>query len=92
MSKKNKKDEEIEIDKGLKVQFMPGCFDNFEGTQEELDEFVKEIQRVFENMTPEELENQAVEIDLEEIIDSLEDDAEAVSIMKQLSIDERKLH
>jgi hypothetical protein len=30
--------------KKLKVTFAPGCFDKFEGTQEELDAFVKEIE------------------------------------------------
>ncbi len=25
---------------------MPGCFDSFEGTQEELDELIKEIQHL----------------------------------------------
>ena len=30
----------------LKVEFAEGCFDDFDGTQEELDEFVKEIQRL----------------------------------------------
>ena len=25
---------------------MPGCFDNFEGSQQELDELIKEIQRL----------------------------------------------
>lgn len=33
---------------GIKVVFAPGCFDNFEGTQEELDEFVAEINRMVE--------------------------------------------
>ena len=49
----------------LKVVFDPGCFDNFDGTQEELDEFVKQIQEfaesglLFENsveMTDEDIE------------------------------------
>lgn len=31
---------------GKKVIFAPGCFDDFEGTQEELDEFVAEIQKM----------------------------------------------
>lgn len=31
---------------GKKVVFAPGCFDQFEGTQEELDEFVSEIQKM----------------------------------------------
>jgi hypothetical protein len=28
----------------IKIVFQPGCFDNFEGSQEELDSLVKEIQ------------------------------------------------
>lgn len=31
-------------EKPLKVVFEPGCFDSFEGTQEELDELVKLIE------------------------------------------------
>jgi hypothetical protein len=31
----------------LKIEFAPGCFDNFEGTQEELDELVKSIKDMF---------------------------------------------
>lgn len=30
----------------INIAFQPGCFDNFEGTQEELDELIKEIQRL----------------------------------------------
>jgi hypothetical protein len=33
----------------LKVTFAPGCFDEFEGTQEELDELIAEIQLAVEN-------------------------------------------
>jgi hypothetical protein len=51
--------------KSLKIEFDPGCFDNFKGTQAELDEFVAQIQAMaesgllFENsveMTDEDLE------------------------------------
>jgi hypothetical protein len=35
--------------KPLKIVFDPGCFDNFEGTQAELDEFVKQIQEFAES-------------------------------------------
>lgn len=35
--------------KKMKVTFMPGCFDNFDGTQEELDALIKEIQEGFES-------------------------------------------
>ena len=33
--------------KELKIEFAPGCFDNFEGTQEELDELIAEIKTMF---------------------------------------------
>jgi hypothetical protein len=36
-------------DKKLEVVFAPGCFDDFEGTQEELDEFVADIHRMVES-------------------------------------------
>lgn len=33
----------------IKVVFAPGCFDDFEGTQEELDNLMNEIQRLAES-------------------------------------------
>jgi hypothetical protein len=30
-------------DKDFKIEFAPGCFDEFEGSQEELDQLVKDI-------------------------------------------------
>ncbi len=35
--------------KPLRVVFDPGCFNSFEGTQAELDEFVKQIQEFAES-------------------------------------------
>ena len=35
----------------LKVVFAEGCFDGFEGTQEELQEFIAEIRQMAENGT-----------------------------------------
>lgn len=35
--------------KKLKLIFEPGCFDNFEGTQEELDQLVEQITAMAEN-------------------------------------------
>ncbi len=43
-------------EKKMKVEFAPGCFDHFDGTQEELDEFVKQITNMFEGKTAEEIE------------------------------------
>lgn len=33
-------------DKKIEIKFAPGCFDGFEGTQEELDDLVAELQRL----------------------------------------------
>ena len=52
--------------KQMKVQFAPGCFDTFEGTQEELDELVKTLQ----NMSMEEILDSSLPIDP----DNLDDD------------------
>lgn len=35
--------------KKMEVIFAPGCFDDFEGTQEELDALVKQIKSAVEN-------------------------------------------
>jgi hypothetical protein len=35
--------------KPLEVIFAPGCFDTFDGTQEELDEFIAEIHKAIES-------------------------------------------
>jgi hypothetical protein len=35
--------------KDLKVEFAPGCFDQFEGTQEELDQMILDIQLAIES-------------------------------------------
>lgn len=36
-------------DNKVKVTFAPGCFDSFDGSQEELDELVAEITRLAES-------------------------------------------
>jgi hypothetical protein len=33
----------------LKIEFAPGCFDSFEGTQEELDELIANITEMFKS-------------------------------------------
>jgi hypothetical protein len=52
----------------MKIEFAPGAFDGFEGTQEELDEFVREIQRMAESG---ELEENSVDITDDEVWASL---------------------
>lgn len=66
----------MEHRKTPKVIFEPGCFDSFEGTQEELEELMAEIVRMAESG---ELEENARPIDLdnEEDLDILSHIAEA---------------
>jgi hypothetical protein len=69
------------------IVFAPGCFDNFEGTQEELDEMIAEIQRMAESG---ELFENSTELDLEEL--SEEDPEFADKLIESLSLDNsRKL-
>ena len=42
--------------KELKIEFAPGAFDHFDGTQEELDALMVEIQKMFEGKTAEEIQ------------------------------------
>ena len=39
----------VDDENKIRVEFAPGCFDNFEGTQEELEEFIAEITRMEES-------------------------------------------
>jgi len=57
-------------DQPLKVQFAPGCFDEFEGTQEELDLLMAEIHSMFENMTAEDLAATSHAVDFEQLTES----------------------
>ena len=47
----------------VKIEFAPGAFNSFEGTQEELDAFIAELQRMAESG---ELEEHSVALDDEE--------------------------
>ena len=58
--KKNPKNMTPDERKELKVVFAPGCFDSFEGSQEELDELMAEIGRLIQTG---ELFEKAVPID-----------------------------
>ena len=47
----------------VKIEFAPGAFDSFEGTQEELDAFIAELQRMAESG---ELEEHSMSLDNDE--------------------------
>ena len=74
----------------MKIEFAPGCFDSFEGTQEELDALMKEIREavesgaLFENSEP---------VDLDNLDDLDEEDRELIERgLSNLDSDTRKLN
>ena len=54
--------------KPLKITFAPGCFDHFDGTQEELDALIKEIQDGFQDGS---FFEKAEMVDLDELDDDV---------------------
>jgi len=58
----------------MKVQFAPGAFDDFDGSQEELDALITELEEMFGSMTPEELAAQSTEVDFADLPDRVKAD------------------
>lgn len=75
MSEENKKP--------IELIFAPGCFDSFDGTQEELDELIRQIKKMaetgelFEKSTPvylddiEDLIDETNPLEIEEIVNKM---------------------
>ena len=61
--------------KPVKIEFAPGAFDSFDGTQEELDEFIAELYRMAESG---ELEEHSVALDDEEAWLELTEEEQAI--------------
>jgi hypothetical protein len=66
-------------DKKMKLVFAPGCFDDFEGTQEELDSLIEEIQAKFADGSMEDMvESEALDDLSEEDFDELREMLEKI--------------
>lgn len=74
-------------DKKLSIKFMPGCFDDFEGTQEELNELVAELTRLAETG---EFEKMGEPIDLSDLEDTEELEDALQDVVKTLIQSENK--
>lgn len=59
-------------DKKPEIVFAPGAFDNFEGSQEELDELVAEIQRLVETGEIFEHSRELTDEDLEDLPEDIQ--------------------
>lgn len=73
--------------KPLKIVFDPGCFDHFDGTQEELDQLVAELTAAAESGDLFEDSRKITEDDW----DDLDDDIKA-HILRSTDNDKRNLH
>jgi hypothetical protein len=71
--------------KAKTLEFAPGCFDSFEGTQEELDDLMSEIQRMFDSG---EMEANSKPVDIDELIE--EESEYALKVMQSLNDEETK--
>ena len=63
-------------DKEMKIEFAPGCFDHFEGSQEELDELVNQIKSIFEGKSIEEIQSMSVQLTEDDIEEMSEEEQE----------------
>lgn len=62
--------------KKIHVEFAPGAFDSFDGTQEELDALVAELQRMADSG---ELEEMSIPLDSDDVLDTVsEEDREQI--------------
>lgn len=79
MAKKNPKDMSPEERKNIKIEFAPGAFDTFDGSQEELDELMEEIQKMILDGS---LFEKARTVSLEDLVES--DDPEDQELATKL--------
>lgn len=70
-------DNKVKLPNGMELVFAPGCFDTFEGTQEELNKLVKEITESFisgEALVEAKSMDDLSDEDIEEILSMVNDD------------------
>jgi len=59
--------------KDLKIEFAPGCFDNFDGTQEELDALIADIKNMIVRGEFDEKSRQLTEEDFDELPEDVQE-------------------
>lgn len=76
-------------DKPLKLEFATGCFDNFDGSQQELDSLIAEINALVESG---ELFEDAISVDLDEFEEMASDEYELTMNVTVDNIGKRTVH
>jgi hypothetical protein len=69
--------------KPLKIEFAPGCFDHFEGTQEELDELIAEITQAVTSGEIMEMSNELTDEDFAELPEEVQ-----LQLLQSLTVDD----
>ena len=64
--------------KPMKIEFAPGCFDNFEGTQEELDNFIKDLTEFFDSHSVDEIKEMSTVLDPHQIEELSDEQRQAI--------------
>ena len=78
-------------DKEITIVFSPGCFDNFDGSQEELDQLVKDIQDMLSDGSLFENSKLLTEDDLDDLPpEVLESIARDLEMINDIDSEERK--
>ena len=72
---------DIKSPDGKKLVFAPGCFDEFDGTQEELDQMVAEITKMFSNG---ELLEKSSPVDMDSLMEELSEE-EVIKLLESFS-------
>ncbi len=73
MNEKKFEDLTPEDFKEVKIEFAPGCFDNFEGTQEELDELIADIKNMISSGAIHENSRRLTEEDFDDLPEEVQE-------------------
>lgn len=74
-----------------KIEFAPGCFDDFDGTQQELEQLMSQLQTMFENLSTDELRERSRTVSMEDLEElDPETQQQILSALDDLDNDQRK--
>jgi hypothetical protein len=74
-----------------KIEFAPGCFDDFDGTQQELEQLMSQLQTMFENLSTDELRARSRTVSMEDLAElDPETQQQILSALDDLDNDQRK--
>ena len=76
--------------KELKIEFAPGCFDSFDGTQEELDALIADIKNMIASGELHENSRQLTEEDFDELDESVQEQIARV-LLDETEVPKRNL-